>query len=170
LLLPKALNRKGRKVCAKFAKGIFADFLRPLLAERNQKSHIALQPHLRHEVPMSKVNIAEKFSKIPERWKPHIVGELNGQQVKLVKSKGEFVFHHHENEDEMFLVVKGRFRMDFRDRHEWIEEGEFIVVPRGVEHRPVAEEECWILLFEPASTLNTGNVENELTQRQLERV
>jgi len=119
---------------------------------------------------MSKVNIAEKFSKIPERWKPHIAGELNGQQVKLVKSKGEFVFHHHENEDEMFLVVKGRFRMDFRDRHEWIEEGEFIVVPRGVEHRPVAEEECWILLFEPASTLNTGNVENELTQRQLERV
>ncbi len=119
---------------------------------------------------MSKVNIAEKFSKITERWKPHIVGELNGQHVKLVKSWGEFVFHHHENEDEMFLVVKGRFRMDFRDRHEWIETGEFIVVPRGVEHRPVAEEECWIMLFEPASTLNTGNVENELTQHELGRV
>jgi mannose-6-phosphate isomerase-like protein (cupin superfamily) len=93
---------------------------------------------------MSKVNIAEKFSKIPNGGS-RIVGVLNGQQVKLVKSKGEFVFHHHENEDEMFLVVKGRFRMDFRDRHEWIEEGEFIVVPRGVEHRPVAEQECWIL-------------------------
>ena len=119
---------------------------------------------------MTKVNIAEKFSKISERWKPHIAGELNGQQVKLVKSKGEFVFHHHDNEDEMFLVVKGRFRMDFRDRQEWIEEGEFIVVPRGVEHRPVAEEECWIMLFEPASTLNTGNVENELTQHTLQRV
>src|SRR5258708_18375719 len=83
---------------------------------------------------------------------------------------GEFVFHHHENEDEMFLVVKGRFRMDFRDRHEWIEEGEFIVVPRGVDHRPVADEECWILLFEPATTLNTGNVENELTLHELDRV
>ena len=119
---------------------------------------------------MTKVNIASKFSRIHEHWKPHIAGELNGQHIKLVKSKGEFVFHHHENEDEMFLVVKGRFRMEFRDRHEWIEEGEFIVVPRGVEHRPVAEEECWILLFEPASTLNTGNVENDLTLHQLDRV
>ena len=119
---------------------------------------------------MSKVNIPEKFSKITEYWKPHITAELNGQHVKLDKLKGEFVFHHHEHEDEMFLVVKGRFRMDFRDRHEWIEEGEFIVVPRGVEHRPVAEEECWIVLFEPASTLNTGNVENEMTLHELDRV
>ena len=119
---------------------------------------------------MAKINIAEKFSKISEHFKPHIAAELNGQQVKLVKSKGEFVFHHHENEDEMFLVVKGRFRMEFPDHHEWIEQGEFIVIPRGVEHRPVAEEECWIVLFEPASTLNTGNIENELTQRQLNRV
>jgi mannose-6-phosphate isomerase-like protein (cupin superfamily) len=119
---------------------------------------------------MRKVNLLQKFSKVPEVWKPHIAAELNGQQVKLVKSKGEFVFHHHENEDEMFLVVKGRFRMDFRDGHEWVEEGEFIVIPRGVEHRPVAEQECWILLFEPASTLNTGNVENELTQHELQRV
>src|ERR1700683_1647884 len=104
---------------------------------------------------MHKVNIAEKFAKIAEYYKPHIAGELNGQQVKLVKTKGEFVFHHHENEDEMFLVVKGRFRMEFRDadlreRHEWIEQGAFLVVPRGVEHRPVAPEECWILLFEAA--------------------
>jgi len=124
---------------------------------------------------MHKVNIAEKFAHITEYWKPYIGAELNGQYVKFDKLKGEFVFHHHENEDELFLVVKGRFRMDYRDergheRRQWIEEGEFIVVPRGVEHRPVAEEECWILLFEPASTLNTGNVENERTVHQLERV
>jgi mannose-6-phosphate isomerase-like protein (cupin superfamily) len=126
-------------------------------------------------IPMHRVNIAQKFSKITEYWKPYIAAELNGQYVKLDKLKGEFVFHHHEHEDEMFLVVKGRFRMeyrdeDLRDRHEWIEEGEFIVVPRGVEHRPVADEECWLLLFEPASTLNTGNVVNEFTQPDLERV
>jgi len=119
---------------------------------------------------MHKVNIADKFARISEYYKPYIAGELNGQMVKLVKTKGEFVFHHHDNEDEMFLVVKGRFRMEFLDRHEWIEEGEFIVVPRGVEHRPVAEDECWIMLFEPASTLNTGNVVNERTVAQLERV
>jgi mannose-6-phosphate isomerase-like protein (cupin superfamily) len=119
---------------------------------------------------MSKINIAEKFAQIREPWKPRIAAELNGQMVKFGKFKGEFVFHHHENEDELFLVVKGRFRMDFRDRHEWIEEGEFIVVPRGVEHRPVAEEECDVLLFEPASTLNTGNVKNERTLPELEHV
>ena len=124
---------------------------------------------------MNKVNIAEKFQHIHEYWKPYIAAELNGQAVKLDKLKGEFIWHHHEHEDEMFLVVKGRFRMeyrdkDFRDRHIWIEEGEFIVVPRGVEHRPVAKEEAWIMLFEPASTLNTGNVENEMTLHELERV
>ena len=124
---------------------------------------------------MQKVNIAEKFSRITEFWKPYIGAELNGQCVKFDKLKGEFVWHHHENEDELFLVVKGRFRMEYRDknsreRHQWIEEGEFIVMPRGVEHRPVAEEECWILLFEPVSTLNTGNVVNERTIAELERV
>jgi mannose-6-phosphate isomerase-like protein (cupin superfamily) len=119
---------------------------------------------------MSKVNIAQKFAKITEYWKPYIAAELNGQYVKLDKLKGEFVLHHHEHEDEMFLVVKGRFRMDFRDHHEWIETGEFIVVPRGVEHRPVADEECWILLFEPSTTLNTGNVEDERTLHELDRV
>jgi mannose-6-phosphate isomerase-like protein (cupin superfamily) len=119
---------------------------------------------------MEKVNIFEKFSHITEYWKPYIAAELNGQMVKLDKIKGEFVFHHHDHEDELFLVVKGRFRMEFRDRHIWVEEGEFLVVPRGVEHRPVADEECWFLLFEPASTLNTGNVVNERTQRELERV
>jgi len=119
---------------------------------------------------MSKVNIAEKFAKITDYEKPRIAAELNGQHVKFVKLNSEFIFHHHEHEDEMFLVVKGRFRMEFRDHHEWIEEGEFIVVPRGVEHKPVAEEECWLLLFEPAGTLNTGNVANERTVRELERV
>jgi len=119
---------------------------------------------------MEKVNIAQKFTHIRDYWKPHIAAELNGQLVKLDKLKGEFVWHHHENEDEMFLVVKGRFRIEFRDRHVRLEEGEFIVVPRGVEHRPVADEEAWILLFEPASTLNTGNVINDRTLRELERV
>lgn len=119
---------------------------------------------------MEKVNLAEKFARISEYWKPYIAAELNGQAVKLDKLKGEFVWHHHENEDEMFLVVKGCFRIEFRDKTVWLEEGEFVVVPRGVEHRPVADEEAWILLFEPASTLNTGNVENQLTLHQLGRV
>jgi len=117
-----------------------------------------------------KINLAEKFSRIKEYWKPYIAGELNGQLVKLDKLKGEFVWHHHENEDEMFLVVKGRFRIEFRDKTVWLEEGEFIVVPRGVEHKPVADEEAWIVLFEPASTLNTGNVDNEFTLHKLEKV
>ncbi len=98
-----------------------------------------------------------------EYWSPKIAGELNAQHVKLVKFQGEFVWHHHESEDELFLVMKGRFRMDFRDRAVWIEEDEFIIVPRGVEHRPFAEDEVHVLLFEPAGTLNTGNVRNELT-------
>lgn len=95
---------------------------------------------------MTKVSIADKLSQFSDHYNPRIVGELNGQQVKLVKFKGEFVWHHHEREDELFLVVRGRFRMDFRDRQEWIEEGEFLIVPRGVEHRPVAEEEVSVLL------------------------
>ena len=119
---------------------------------------------------MNKVNIKEKLALFNEQWSPKIVGELNGQYVKLVKFQGPFVWHHHDAEDEMFMVVKGRFRMEFRDRSEWIEEGEFIIVPRGVEHRPVADEEAHVLLFEPASTLNTGNVENERTVAQLERI
>ena len=119
---------------------------------------------------MSKVNIAEKFASISESWKPHIGAELNGQMVKFVKFTGPFVFHHHDNEDELFLVVEGRFRMEFHDRQEWIEEGEFIVVPRGVEHRPVAEQECSVVLFEPASTLNTGNLRNERTRETLARL
>ena len=112
---------------------------------------------------IEKVNIKEKFALFDERWSPKIVGELNGQHVKLVKLHGEFVWHHHEQEDELFLVLGGRLRMDFRDRRVWVEQGEFIIVPRGVEHRPVAEEEVRVMLFEPATTLNTGNVRNELT-------
>ncbi len=119
---------------------------------------------------VEKVNIEEKLARFEERWKPKIAGELNGQHVKLVKFLGEFVWHHHEEEDELFLVVKGRFRMEFRDRSVWIEEGEFMIVPRGVEHRPVAEEEAHVLLFEPASTLNTGNVRDELTVAELDRI
>ncbi len=119
---------------------------------------------------VKKVNVTEKFKQIREYWKPYIVAELNGQYVKLDKLKGEFIWHHHNDEDEMFLVVKGRFRMEFRDKHIWLEEGEFIVVPRGVKHRPVAEEEAHILLFEPASTLNTGNVRDERTLEKLERI
>jgi mannose-6-phosphate isomerase-like protein (cupin superfamily) len=141
----------------------------------NETSSYGTQALPPRTTTMHKVNIAEKFSKISEYYKPHIAGELNGQMVKLVKANTEFVWHHHDQEDEMFLVVKGRFRMEFRDEecregHEWIEAGEFIIIPRGVEHRPVAETEVWIMLFEPASTLNTGNVVNERTQLHLERV
>jgi mannose-6-phosphate isomerase-like protein (cupin superfamily) len=117
-----------------------------------------------------KVNVAQKLSLFDEHWSPKIVGELNGQHVKLVKISGEFVWHHHDEEDEMFLVVDGRFRMEFRDGEVWIERGEFIVVPRGVEHRPVAEEEASVMLFEPASTLNTGNVTGGMTVAELDKI
>ncbi len=119
---------------------------------------------------MQKVNLGEKLARFNEQWQPKVVGELNGQMVKLVKFLGPFVWHHHDHEDEMFLVVKGRFRMEFRDRYVWLEEGEFLIVPRGVEHRPVADKEAHVLLFEPASTLNTGNVQNERTVAELERI
>jgi mannose-6-phosphate isomerase-like protein (cupin superfamily) len=127
---------------------------------------------------LDKVTLASKFSLIHEHWKPHVAGELNGQLIKLVKFQGEFVWHHHHNEDEMFLVVKGRFRMEFmagegaRPTRKTVTlgEGEFIVVPRGVEHNPVADEECWVMLFEPVSTLNTGNVVNDRTVHELKRV
>lgn len=112
---------------------------------------------------MEKVNLAEKFALIHDHWNPRVAGELNGQQVKLVKFQGAFAWHHHEREDELFLVVKGRFRMEFRDRSVPLNEGEFLIVPRGVEHRPVADEEVQVLLFEPATTLNTGNVRDERT-------
>ena len=119
---------------------------------------------------MDKVNLAEKLARIRDQWQPRIVGELNGQQVKLVKFQGPFVWHHHDAEDELFYVVRGRFRMEFRDRAVWVEQGEFIIVPRGVEHRPVADAEAEVMLFEPATTLNTGNVRNERTVERLERI
>lgn len=112
---------------------------------------------------MHKVNLADKLAQFTDCWCPRIVGELNGQHVKLVKLKGPFVWHHHECEDELFLVIKGRLRMELHDGEITLDEGEFLIVPRGVEHRPVADEECHVLLFEPASTLNTGNVVNERT-------
>ncbi len=120
---------------------------------------------------MDKVNLQHKLATFADYFNPRIVAELNGQHVKLAKFRGAFIWHHHEHEDELFLVVKGRFRMEFRDRDVWLEEGELLVVPRGVEHRPVADEEVHILLFEPASTLNTGNQEGSgLTRRELERI
>lgn len=126
---------------------------------------------------MQKINLSEKLSLFNEHWSPKIVSELNGQLVKLVKFQGPFTWHHHEVEDELFLVVKGRFRMEYRGvaaepatGDVWIEEGELIVVPHGVEHRPVADDECHVLLFEPATTLNTGNVQNDFTARKLESI
>jgi mannose-6-phosphate isomerase-like protein (cupin superfamily) len=119
---------------------------------------------------MDKVNLARAFSRFDETWSPRIAGELNGQYVKLAKLKGEFVWHHHQAEDEMFLVVKGRLTLRLRDRDVLLEEGEFTIVPRGVEHCPVAEEEVHVLLFEPQSTLHTGNVRTGRTVDELKRI
>jgi mannose-6-phosphate isomerase-like protein (cupin superfamily) len=119
---------------------------------------------------MDKINLASKLALFSDHWSPKVIADLNGQQVKLVKFQGEFVWHHHDTEDELFLVLDGRFRMDFRDRQVWLEAGELIVVPRGVEHRPFADEEVAVLLFEPASTLNTGDVVERRTVERLERL
>ena len=120
---------------------------------------------------IEKVNLAQKFAQIPDHWNPRIVGELNGQQVKLAKFSGPFEWHHHEHEDELFLVVKGSFDMEFRDKTITVQPGEFLIVPRGVEHRPVAHTEAEVLLFEPATTLNTGNLpQSERTRTDLERL
>ena len=119
---------------------------------------------------MNKINVAEKFSRINEMWSPKILGEVNDSYSKAVKFIGEFVWHHHENEDEMFMVISGQLRMKFRDREEIVGPGEFIVVPRGVEHLPVSDQETQVLLFEPKSTLNTGNVRNERTLAELEKL
>ena len=119
---------------------------------------------------MEKVNIAQKLSLFSDHWSPKIVGELNGQHVKLAKLKGEFVWHKHENEDELFFVIKGSFKMEYRDKTVVVNENEFLIVLKGVEHRPVADEEVSIMLFEPATTLNTGNTEGELTKYVLDRI
>ena len=119
---------------------------------------------------MEKVNIEEKFSLFGDHWNPRIVGELNGQYVKLVKFQGEFVWHKHDNEDELFYVIKGQFTMEFRDRTIEMNEHEFLIVPKGVEHRPVAKNEVSVMLFEPVSTLNTGNTKSILTRDTLETI
>ena len=119
---------------------------------------------------MHTINLAEKLSRFTAHWTPRVVAELNGQQVKVAKIKGTFDWHHHEHEDELFMVVRGRFRLEFRDHAVDVGEGELVVVPRGVEHRPVADEECHIVLFEPAGTRNTGNLVNERTRDELERL
>lgn len=126
---------------------------------------------------MNKINLAEKFAQFSAHWSPKIVAELNGQEIKLVKFQGEFVWHHHAKEDELFFVVRGSFRMELRDRPEGpasrvveLREGEMMVVPRGVEHRPVADEEVCVMLFEPAATLNTGNAGGVRTVAQPDRI
>src|SRR5574341_1217984 len=118
---------------------------------------------------IEKINLQKKFARFEEYWRPKIAGELNDSCVKLVKFKGEFVWHHHEAEDELFLVVKGQMTIKFRDGDLTLNEGEFVIVPKGVEHMPVAKEEVWVVLLEPKSTLNTGNVRNERTLENLER-
>ncbi len=119
---------------------------------------------------MEKINLTDKFSLFQEHWSPKIVGELNDSYVKLAKLKGEFVWHQHEGEDELFLVVKGRLLIKLRDRDIWLDEGEFTIIPKGIEHLPVADEEVHVLLLEPKSTLNTGNVQNERTVADLKQI
>ncbi len=119
---------------------------------------------------IQKVNLSEKFAQFTERWSPKIVGEVNDAYVKIVKFQGEFLWHHHEHEDELFLVVKGRMTMKLRDRDLSVGPGEFVIIPRGIEHMPVAEEETHVILMEPMTTLNTGNIKNERTHQDLERL
>ncbi len=119
---------------------------------------------------MNTINIAEKLSLFSDHWSPRIIAELNGQHVKLGKFQGEFVWHKHDEEDELFYVLEGNFRMEFRDRTVQVNKGEILVVPRGVEHRPVADEEVSVMLFEPAGTLNTGDTEGTLTRHDLEKI
>lgn len=119
---------------------------------------------------MEKVNIQQKLSLFTDHWNPRIAGELNGQHVKLVKFQGEFVWHKHDHEDELFLVINGNFKMEFRDKTVLLNEGEFLIVPKGVEHRPVAENEVSIMLFEPVTTLNTGDAQSDLTKRNLDKI
>jgi mannose-6-phosphate isomerase-like protein (cupin superfamily) len=119
---------------------------------------------------MNKINIAEKLALFSDHWNPRIVGELNGQHVKLVKFQGEFVWHKHDNEDELFYVLDGQFNKEFRDKTVELKAGEFLIVPRGVEHRPVAAQEVAVMLFEPNTTLNTGDTKGELTRETLEKI
>jgi len=119
---------------------------------------------------MEKINLQDKLSLFTDHWNPRIVGELNNQQVKLAKLKGEFIWHKHDNEDELFLVLDGVLTLEFRDKKVQLKENEFIIVPKGVEHRPIAEKEVAVLLFEPKTTINTGKLENELTKKKLDKI
>lgn len=119
---------------------------------------------------MNKVNVIEKFAQVDGYWNPAVVGALNGQEVKIVKFQGPFTWHHHDHEDELFYVIKGSFVMELRDKNIELNEGDFLVVPKGVEHRPNATEEVWVMLFEPASILNTGNVVNSFTKNTLKHL
>jgi mannose-6-phosphate isomerase-like protein (cupin superfamily) len=121
-------------------------------------------------MPIERINLHDKLARFEDHWHPRVIGELNGQQVKLVKLKGEFVWHHHDHEDELFLVLHGRLTIRFRDGDVVLEPGECCIVPRGVEHQPVADDETHVLLFEPATTLNTGNVRGDRTHERLERI
>ena len=119
---------------------------------------------------MEKVNLNQKFSLIQDYWSPKIAGEINDSYVKLVKFKGEFVWHHHETEDELFLVVKGKLLIKLRDRDIWLQEVEFVIIPKGIDHLPIADEEAHVILLEPKTTLNTGDTQNERTVTNLEQI
>jgi mannose-6-phosphate isomerase-like protein (cupin superfamily) len=119
---------------------------------------------------MHKINLSQKFALIDEYWKPAVIGEMNEQLVKLAKIKGDFIMHKHDREDELFMVIKGTLHIDFEDRTETIEEGEIIIIPKGTNHKPRCENECLIMLFEPKSTRNTGNVENDFTHSNLKKI
>jgi len=125
---------------------------------------------INQELAMNKVDLKEKLSLFNEHWKPKIVGELNGQYVKLAKLKGEFVWHKHENEDELFMVIKGKLKIKLRNNEVDLEEGQFFIIPRGVEHLPFAEEEVHVMLFEPKTVLNTGDKKNERTVEKIEKL
>ncbi len=119
---------------------------------------------------MHVINLKEKFAKFSDHWNPRIIGQLNDQDVKIAKVKGEFVWHNHTNEDELFFIIKGSLKIDFKDGPRTINAGEMIIIPRGVEHKPIAEEEVWIMLFEPQSTKHTGEVEHDMTVKSYEKI
>lgn len=119
---------------------------------------------------MERINLQEKFSLFQDHWSPKVIGELNGQAVKLAKVKGEFIWHDHEHEDELFYIIKGSLKIEFRDKTVILNPGEMMIIPRGVEHRPIAEEEVWLMLFEPIDTKHTGDVEHELTVKTYDKI
>lgn len=119
---------------------------------------------------MQVINIKSKFNQFTDQWSPKVIADLNGQQVKLARLEGEFVWHDHKDEDELFYVVKGRLILEFRDKTVTLNEGDMIVVPKGVEHKPIAKEECWVMLFEPAAIKHTGDVEHELTVKEYQKI